>query len=306
LPRKSWVGTTNGNFGTATNWSDGAAPVNGDILDFNHLATRDVDAGLSTALTTVTLNVERSFAYKIGIRSGSTITPLTLAGGTLNMPRSTGSGFDSGSPQVMVAFGSTAAVVNIEDSNADGDVASIPTVQVTGTSLTVKQSGGNLGLAVNPGEATTVVFTITEGNGQTTPKLYIGEGVTITSGVANAGEVYDRSNNTRTSIRVSGATWEIAATSTGATTTMTIDEGRVIDNGSGNITTLTARAEYDASGNPSGKTITNSTFERGYNVNIDNGDPNAFTFTNATQFPDGAGAGTLRTPQGIKMLIDNI
>lgn len=49
-----WTGATNGNFGTATNWLSGTAPVNNDTVVFDR-GNVDVNAGLTTGLTGLTV-----------------------------------------------------------------------------------------------------------------------------------------------------------------------------------------------------------------------------------------------------------
>ena len=306
MATKYWISTSSTSFSTAGNWSDGVAPANSDTLVFNGVGTANCSSDLSTVLTGVTIIVEKSYTGQIGTVSGATVTYLVLDGGTLKMPRTTGAGSASGSQRVMVNFGATAATVIIEDSNTTGAESYYPPVQILGTSLTAKITGGVVGFAIRPGDVSTLTSLITGKGGGTSAQVYLGEGVTLTSGVGDSGTIYDRANNTRTALRVGGATWEIAPTSTGATTTANVDDGKLIFNGSGTIGQLNCRKDFDSSANPNAYTVTNSTFYRGFNVNIDNGDPTSVTWTNATQFPDGMNAGTLRTPQGMKALIDNI
>ena len=73
MATKYWVGGTNGNFGTATNWLGGVAPVNSDTVIFDR-GSVDVDAGHTTGLTGITMIGTSGYTGRIGVG-----TPLSIA-----------------------------------------------------------------------------------------------------------------------------------------------------------------------------------------------------------------------------------
>jgi hypothetical protein len=74
-----WTGATgDGNFGTAGNYAGGVAPVNSDTVIYNN-GNKDVSAGLTTALTGITLIATPAYSGLLG----TSATALTFASVTL-------------------------------------------------------------------------------------------------------------------------------------------------------------------------------------------------------------------------------
>lgn len=299
---KFWISTSSTSFNTGANWSDNAAPSNNDVLIFNGVGTANCSSNLSTVLTGVTVIVEPGYTGYIGNVSGATADYLVLDGGTLKMPRTGGAAGTSsaGSQRVMIDFGSTAAVVYIETSNSTGAESFYPPVMVKGTSITATVLGGNVGFAVRPGDAATLASLRVAKQTSSAPYVFLGAGVTLTDGVFDAGNILSKAENTATTIRVGGATYEY--TGTGAHTTLHLDAGKAIYSGTGTLTTANVRGYLDLSQDPRAKTITTANTYRGSTINADNGVPGGVVFTNAINHYDGIGPNgcTLITPAGVK------
>lgn len=76
MATRIWSGATNGNFGTATNYVGGVAPVNNDTVIFDR-GNVDVDAGLTSGLTGITMIGTRGYGGRIGPATALSIA-LTL------------------------------------------------------------------------------------------------------------------------------------------------------------------------------------------------------------------------------------
>jgi hypothetical protein len=296
MATRYWIGTTT-SFTLNTNWSPTGAPASNDVLMFNGSATGSCSADLGSSLTGVTIIVEPSFIYSIGTVVAGLATYLTLDGGTLRMPKSTGAGSPTGSPRILIDFGTgtLSATVDIESTGNSPTEAAYPPVQLLGSKITANITGGIVGFAVRPGESATLTSLKTGGDN---PRVTLGKGVTLTSGIWNSGTIESLSDNTATTVRISKGSYTY--TGTGAHTTLYVDGGAVTYKGSGNIGTLDCRKTFDASGNSNAVTVTNTILRAGFDVNVNNGVAGGIVFTNAIQYPDGMHAGKLQTPTGVK------
>jgi len=278
-----WISTSSTSFNTAGNWSTGAAPSNGDTVIFNYLGTANCSTNLGTSLTTVTLIVEKSYTGTIGSISGATWTYLVLDGGTLHYHPTTGQGSPSGSPQVLVGFGSTAAVVNVYDSASTSSAVYYPPLLVKGTSLTLNHSGGSVGIGTEPGVASTLTAAnVIQGSGSISPKLYIGDNVTTTALTANAGEILSRTNVTVAAATISGSA-KYTYLGTGAHTTLTIGDGGVVTHqGTGAIATLNVTGTFDRTKDTRAITLGGTAFNiyKGARLLLDNGKASSITRSN--------------------------
>jgi hypothetical protein len=291
LAVKWWLGTTSGNFGTAANWSDAAAPVNSDtlIFDYRGNAGNDVNAGLATVLTGLTIYVDKSFTNDIGVLNATTATYLVIDGGTVHIGAQSGQGSSSGSSLVMINTGTTAATFNVYDSASTSSSTYYPPILIKGTVLTVNQFGGSVGIAAlqavaagTAETATLVAGKVTKGAGSIDPSLFLGAGVTTTALYQSAGTVYSRSNQTQTLVEKTGGTYRYDGT--GAHTTLTNYGGVVYAEGTGTITNLKNGGEMNFSRDPRAKTITNTEIYEGAIMDLRTGAPTgtpySVTFTN--------------------------
>jgi hypothetical protein len=237
---KYWISTSSTSFNTAANWSDGNAPANSDTLVFNHLGTASVLTNLGTILTGVILIKEKTYTGSIGVLTGATATYLVLDGGTLIAEQNTGSSRGSGSPLLMVNFGSTAAVATIYDSASTSSTTYYPPILIKGTSLTVNHLGGKVGIAALTGEtATTTAVKVSQGdNPSVSPSLYLGKGTTVTALTAKAGTILSRSDQTTASAIIDG-TAQYSYEGTGAHTLLSVwGNSTAKYNGTGAVATL--------------------------------------------------------------------
>lgn len=307
MATRTWTSSSSTSFSTAGNWTPSGAPANGDVLFLNHLGTASIETDLGSTLTGITLNVEKSYTGRIGVLTSTTQTYLTFDGGTINLGIQPVQGSPAGSPLLMIANTSTTAMtVNVLDSSSTSYSTNYPPVLLKGTDMTVNGTGGKVGIAALPGETSTGTYKTTAGSGSVAPFIFLGSGVTITALSANAGTINSRSANTCTAATISGnAVYQYDGT--GAHTALTVNSGATCYyNGTGTITDLDCSGTFNGSRDTRAKTITDSIFRRGATLDIDNGVAGAFTFTNASEFPDGIGEVTINSPSQVKALIDNI
>jgi hypothetical protein len=282
MAEKYWISTSSTSFSTAANWSDNAAPADGDTLWFNSLGTANVETDLdASALDTLVINIEKG-APSIG----TSATALTIDGGTVNLIRD-----DNNSAAwptlVRIANSSTNALtVNVGDSASQSSDGVYPPVQLNGAAITLNATGGYVGVGVRPGQTATLASLRTV-QGSSAPTIDLGAAVTITDAVLTAGTVYSISASTATAVRVNGADYRIDGNA--AHTTLNVDKGTVTWNGTGTITTLNLRGTFDASQNPRARTITTVNTYRGAVLKLDNGVAGGITVTNAINHYDGIG-----------------
>ncbi len=307
MATKIWIGTTS-SFTLASNWSGGVAPANSDTLVFDGTySVVSCTTNLGSTLTGLTIIVYESYTGSIGVLSGTAQTYLTLNGGTAYIGQSTGYGSGSGSPLVMLDFGTTnAGTINVTKTAATSGSTYYPPVLVKGGSSGVCTLAGNItgsgtmGVAALPAEVAFGVFQTTNGG-----SLILGTGVTAEAITAEGGgTVLSHSTLVTTTLTNSGATYFYDGT--GAHTTINNYSGTLTYNGTGTITTLNNWGTADFSGDPRAKTITNSSQYSGATLNVDNGIPGRIVFTNAIQYPDGIGKVTLLSPRGVKGTLLNI
>lgn len=271
MATKYWISTSSTTFSGAANWSTNTVPANSDEIVFNHLGTADCNAGFNTTLTGIILRKEKSYTGNIGLLSGTTATYFTLDGGTAYLEQETGSQSGSGSPLLMLDFGTTAGVCNIYDSSSTSANTYYPPILVKGTALTLHQGGGQVGVAVRPGETATGTFRVFAGSGSISPQLYLGPGSTVTAISANSGTISNRSDNTITAVTLDGnATYEYDGT--GAHTTLSVyGDAKCKYAGTGIVTTLNLAGEFDRSEDTRTITLTTTNCYTGARFIADNG-----------------------------------
>jgi hypothetical protein len=281
MATKFWKSTSDTSFNTAGNWSDTAAPANGDTLIFDYRGTASVTTNLGTILTGITIRKMRSYTGQIGVLSGSTATYLVLDGGTVYYEQETGQGSPTGSNLCLINFGSTAGVVYLFDSADESSNVYLPPLLLKGTDVTVYQSGGSFGFAALTGETGTLTaLRIADGAPNVAPNVYIGPGATVTLIEADLGTILSQSSNTTAAAKIAGTTL-YKYEGSGAHTTLSIDEdGQCLHEGAGAITTLNLSGTFTRRGTAS-LTITNANLYEGYTLDIDNGAPGSTVFTNA-------------------------
>jgi hypothetical protein len=310
MASRTWVSTSDGNFGTAANWAPSGAPASGDVLTFDGTGTANVTAGLDqSALTGVTVRFEHASAVEVGAYAAGVPSYLKFGTGlTVVVGGQTGFGSGSGSPRLMI-HGTGAATVNIVRAASAGrsDDANVPPVQLKGADLTIAASGGSFGVGVRAGETGNVVTSLHAnlGSDGDAPYCYLGPGTAVTSQTINAGRVYSRSDGTAAATVVDGGEYDYEGT--GAHTALTVNnDSTCYYSGTGTITAGIVAGELNFSRDGRTKTVTNLTVSDGATLDVDNGVPGSIVFTNAIQYPDGMENVTIRTPGGVKGTLTNI
>lgn len=305
MATKFWLGATT-SFTTASNWSDSAAPQNGDTLIFTAASAGSCASDLASSLTGITLIIEPSFAHEIGAVDADTgaATPLRLFGGTILMPRTSGAGSPAYSPRVLLNLATVSgspSVVAIEATSESPTESYYPPVQIIGTDIDARISGGIVGFAVRPGEVASIT-SLAVAKGDASPRVFIGRGATITSCAMAGGTVQNLSEQTIGTVAVADGVY--VSSGSAAHSSIIVDGGTVRYNGSGAIGSLSCRRAFDASANLNPLTITDCELLAGYDANFDNGIQGGIVFTNPIEFPDGVGAGKLRTTRRVKATIE--
>lgn len=277
MATKFWISTSSTSFSTGANWSDTNAPANDDVLVFNHLGTANCTSDLGTSLTGLTIIVEKSYTGRIGVLSGSTATYLVIDGGTIHIGQQSGQGSASGSNLIMINNGSTAATYNIYDSSSSSASTYYPPILIKGTSMTVNQFGGSVGVAALTGETAAGAFNVSKGAGSIDPSLFLGAGVTPSAIYQNAGSVYNRANNTVTLVDKNGGTYRYDGT--GAHTTINNYGGTVYSEGTGTVTTLRNGGTVDFSRDARAKTVSNCDLYKGGIIDLRTGKQLSVTFS---------------------------
>ena len=236
MATKYWKASTASNFQTGSNWSDGAAPANGDTLVFNHLGTGNVTSGLSNTLTGVTVIIEMGYTGQIGVLDASTRTYLELDGGTIYIGRKSPQGAGSGPGLVMIrnidGGSSTDMTINVLDSASSNSASTYyPPILIKGTGITLNVNGGNVGVNLIPGDTpptTTQLdsIRINSSDGGVNPQVTVGGNASVTNVYASAGSFVCYSNSAITYAFFAGNS--IAEfIGTGAVTTLEVGDSAV-------------------------------------------------------------------------------
>lgn len=259
----SWIGTTT-NWGTSGNWSNASVPANTDIVLINAVSSQsNIDTGLAqSAVTLASYNQNMSYAGLIGAaQTGGTSTQYLAIGATVfnfGTPSVTGQG--NGSRRTNVTAANSGAIINVLNTGTTAnDVGATPLLLIT-TAAVMNVSGGNTGVALYPGETSTIA-TLNMIVGATAPSVLLGGGCTLTTGNVVGGTLNNGSSAASTVVvRYQGA---LLHTGSGGYTSLTISDGRTVTyNGTGTITTLVfggPSCTLDFSQGTGAVTITNTT-----------------------------------------------
>jgi hypothetical protein len=302
---RRWISTSDTSFNTTANWSGGTVPVTGDTIIFDGTGTANLTSNLGqSALTGITLIITHANASQIGTDTAGVATYLQIGASSVTIGRNDG-GIGTGSQLILLDFGSTTNATNVLQTSSGSANTKYPAVCLLGSAMTLTISGGNVGVAVRPGEtATCASLKTTAGLLGSTPAVYAGSGATLTTFVLDSGSLQSFSTATVTTGRTSGGRYVYEGT--GAHTTLEVDDGTVIYNGTGTITTADVRGELDFSHDSRAKTVTTANVYKGGTLNVDNGVPGGIVFTNPINYPDGLDKVQVRTPAGVKGTLTNI
>jgi fibronectin-binding autotransporter adhesin len=264
---KIWV-STDGNWGTAASWSPSGVPANNDNVYLEDSAV-SVTAGFSqSAVYLASLNIAQSYTGYVG----DDVNYLSIGAVKVEIGYNNGPGSPAGSQRINLNLDANCGSVVINDSGSPY-TSTIPTILIKdiNASSTLEVRKGKVGVAFKTGEVSTF-STITAATGS---EVTIGSGTTLTTYKQTGGD------NTllcaATTVTVDGGT--LLINGTGAITTLTTTGGTVISNTSGVITTATTEilGTLDLTKSTKARTITTCKLDSGGTLKYD---PSVITLTN--------------------------
>ncbi len=230
MANKTWAGT-DGNYGTAGNWSPSGVPSTGDHVRIPASSSQSITSGLDQSAVAIgDFIVEEGYTGEIG----------------------TAAAYLQIDPNRFEFNGAGQAWIDIGSAAIDVQVLGTATAATGERGLYLKGSaidelavlGGNVGVAAIHGETATVTTCRVTG---TSADVWIGAGVTLTTLRVNAGTV--RLRCAATTVAVYGGT--LYTEEAGAITTVNLEGGTIYPNSSGTVTTLNAEggtADFTKSG----------------------------------------------------------
>lgn len=230
MANKTWAGS-DGNYGTAGNWSPSGVPTAGDDVRIPASSSQSITSGLDQSAVAIgDFIVEEGYTGTIGSADGY----LQIDPDRFEFAGSGQAWIDIGSAAIDVQVLGTAAA-------ATGDRG----LHLKGSAIDeLAILGGNVGVAARHGETATVATCrVTGANAD----VILGAGVTLTTLRVTAGTV--RLRCACTTVTVYGGT--LHTEEDGAITTLNLEGGTVYSNSSGTITTLNAgggTADFTRSG----------------------------------------------------------
>ena len=244
---KIWTGATDGDYGTATNWSPSGVPVSTDSVYLTADYSVDITGSLDQQAVNIDKFVVDGFTGKIG----------SLALGYLQIDPDSFS--FSGFGVAFVDVGSAVININVRSTASGGTTRGL---YIKGSAVTVLSViGGNVGLANQYGEYSTAATIRVLGG-----TFVCGTGATLTTvdtygGTANLGA------NVTTLNAYSG---NVRTSSTAAITTLNGYGGTVTHNGTGTITTANLEgATLDLTNSGIARTVTTLNLNAGGVITYD-------------------------------------
>lgn len=264
---------------TSVNWSPSGVPATGDTVYISETST-DILYGLSQSSNTLAaLYIDSTFTGTLGLpiinenaASYVEYRPTYLAIGATTTQIGQGSG--NGSERIKINYGSTNGTCNIYTSASAADSSGAIQLLTNYYGFTCNVYGGNVGMALNPGE-TSVIGTInvvkggTSSSNQATVNLgavTIETILNVTGGTITClssptalnltnGTVTIVGSGTTTTVTMANGTLQIG----GGITTCSIDNGTMTYTGPGTISTLNVgnQATVLFTADISSRTITN-------------------------------------------------
>jgi hypothetical protein len=267
---------------SADNWDTGVVPGGASGQDvYVENADDEIVYGLDqSGITTLdSLNIARTFTGKIGLNgaSGYSGTYLQIKATAVNIGYHYTGGSPAGSGRIMIDTGSTASTITVEGSATASDTnRNAIRVKANSASTNIKVLKGDVGVAVDAGETTTIgtVSMSYDTSKDTDSQVTLGGGVTMTTLNKNAGICYlgcavTTVNNELGNLNTFGE---------GAITTINIEGGKLTSNSSGTITTLNILAgTADFTKSLADRTVTTLKIDSGGTLEYD---PAVLTITN--------------------------
>jgi len=244
---KIWTGVTDGDYGTAGNWSPSGVPTTSDSVYLTADYSVDITGSLNQSAVAIDKFVVDGFTGKIG----------SLALGYLQIDPDSFS-FD-GSGVSFLDIGSAAIDVNVRATAGGGTTRGL---YLKGSAIAVLSIiRGNVGLANQYGETSTAAtIRVTGGT------MVCGSGSTVTTVDAYGGTTRLATNVTT----VNAYSGTITTSSTAAITTLNGYGGTITHNGTGTITTANLEgAELDLTNSGLARTVTTLNLKAGGVINYD-------------------------------------
>lgn len=261
MANKTWIGT-DGNYGTAGNWSPSGVPTTGDSV-YIPAGGGSITSGLDQSAVTDVAKFEVAAGYTGTIGSAAGYLQIDLV-------NSTGIFIFAGTGTAYIDLGNSAVAVNVRDTAVP--LPGFHGLYLKGSGLTTLNAiQGDIGLAAIFGETSTLTTAraVTD-----RVRVHIGSGTTLTTFYQTAGD--NQLDAAATTVTVWGGT--LTTRGVGAVTTMTVYDGTVYPESTGTITTLNANGG-DVVFNQSGASRTVTTLAHNYGATVVY-DPNVLTITN--------------------------
>lgn len=270
MAANEWLGTTDGDYQNAANWSLAAVPIAGDDVYFKSGAN-PVDTNLdNSAVLLSSFHVELGYSGLLGLEDTflEIQTPLLYIG-----TNPTGSNL-SGGQRVNIDVGSTTACdIQVEGSNAGAaDTGKTPVrLRAAHASGRLFVQNGLVSFSDDPANSSTSSLIDVSGG-----QLTVGESVTLTDiNVREAGQILLQSAPSGT-VEVLGGLFASALAI--AIPTINVKGGQFVSNATGTITTMVITGGIvDLSKSNVPRTITNCTLQSNAEMIAD---PDIITFTN--------------------------
>jgi len=270
-----WTGTTNGDWGTDTNFSPAQVPITGDTVIMENNAVAVTGTLDQSAVTLAALIIKQSYTGTIGTAA----TYLQIGATLVDIGEHYGYGTPLGSQRIMLDFGTVASTINIHNTcttSADSGRAPVRIKIVEATSdIFIRK--GTVGIGANiHGDLSTVDeihvgFVDSKASDAT---VVIGASVTLDELQMTGGEVTLQCAATTVGV-IDGTLYTEGS---GAITTMTVEGGTVYSNSSGTITTLNAKGgTVDFTKSSEDRTVTTTDYWVGAKIKWD---PTYITLTN--------------------------
>lgn len=266
---------------TATNWSDGAVPVDADNVILANIS-QNICYGLSqSSINLGYLRIEQTYTGKIGLPSFkfattgtdaevfNTTAPeyreqyLDIDFDTCDIGQHFGTGAPNGSRRIKIKNSTAnASVITVHNTGSAPEETGMTAVQLITAhadhDVYVRGARAGVGIATGkPGETATV-GTVSVSAEDSSTQVILGPGVTVTDYTQNGGNNQVQAAATITSVTVNGGILTLDGDYT--VTTLTINSGTVYDNHkktSGNaVTTLTINGgSLDLTGSSEPRTL---------------------------------------------------
>ncbi len=278
----TWVGGTDGNFGTSTNWETpsggaGTTPAIGDDLKIQ--GNVNIDAGLSSVSALLgSITVLQSYEGTIGTHSNGVDTPLDINASVIEIGNFDGLGNPpNGSGRIAIANLAATQVTRIYNSKSAATETTLSPIRLYcegATSCDIHIFKGIVTLKDNSGAAADVAANIDNvyvsfvDNQGSDVQLTIEDLSSLGSIYQTGGQTHSRAD-TATLIDLSGGTMEITSDATTASLDVS-DDAVCTYNSTGTITALhIGSAEIDFTKDSQAKTVTACTAASGAIIKAD-------------------------------------